>query len=126
MKKLESEVLEYLKERQWDNMRPSDIAKSICIEAAELLELFQWSSLSIEETKADEKLMAELKKELADVIIYSLDMAVLLGLDTRAIVLDKLNYVKEKYPVDKMTKQDNPEFDAGAEYVRIRDEYRKK
>ncbi len=62
MKKLESEVLTYLQERGWDTLRPSDVAKSISIEAAELLEIFQWTSMSIEETKADEKVLSELKK----------------------------------------------------------------
>ena len=41
MKKYEKTIKKYLKERGWDNLRPSDVAKSISIEAAELLELFQ-------------------------------------------------------------------------------------
>lgn len=98
MKKIESEIHTYLKERNWDHQRPSDIAKSISIEAAELLEVFQWTSMSIEETKADKKIMEELKKELADVFIYAFDMVVLLGLDTEKIVLEKLAEVKKKYP----------------------------
>lgn len=98
MKKLESEVLKYLKERNWDSLRPSDIAKSISIESAELLELFQWSSLDIDETLKDKKLMGLIRLELADVFIYSLDMAVLLGLDTEKIVREKLDLVRKKYP----------------------------
>jgi dCTP diphosphatase len=99
MKVLEVEIRSYLEERNWMKLRPSDVAKSISIEAAELLELFQWDSLTIEETLADEKRLAEIKKELADVFIYALDMSVLLGLDTQQIILDKLKMVKEKYPV---------------------------
>jgi dCTP diphosphatase len=127
MKKLESEIREYLVERGWDTLRPSDVAKSISIEAAELLELFQWSSTTIEETKADEKLMTELKKELADVLIYVLDMAVLLDLDTEAIVREKLEYIRNKYPAELMKKNahDEPGSGADPEYVRVKQEYRK-
>jgi len=53
MKNIEIEIRKYLEDRGWDKLRPSDLAKSICIESVELRELFQWTSLSIEETKAD-------------------------------------------------------------------------
>ena len=55
MKKLEKDIKAYLKARNWHNLRPSDIAKSISIEAAELLELFQWQSLDIKGTKKDKE-----------------------------------------------------------------------
>lgn len=97
MKYLEEEISKYLKERKWDNLRPSDVAKSISIESAELLELFQWSSLTIDETKQDERLLSEIKKELADVFIYALDMAVILNLDTEQIIREKLKQVRKKY-----------------------------
>lgn len=44
MKEQEDAIREYLAERGWDQLRPSDLAKSISIEAAELLELFQWTT----------------------------------------------------------------------------------
>jgi len=53
MKHLASEIKRFLEERGWDKLRPSDLAKSISIEAAELLEIFQWTSMDIEETKND-------------------------------------------------------------------------
>lgn len=106
MQDLEQEIRSYLSERGWSNLRPSDVAKSIVIEAAELLEHFQWNNLSIEKTKADAARFEEIKKELADVFIYALDMSVILGLDTKQIILDKLKLVKEKYPV-KTTNQHN-------------------
>lgn len=127
MKKLESEVFAYLQERGWDKLRPSDIAKSISIEAAELLEVFQWTSMSLEETKADEKVMEELKKELADVFIYALDMVVLLGLDTEEIVMSKLNAVKDKYPAETMREDARAGTGSGnnSEYLRIKQNHRK-
>lgn len=104
MKKIESEIRTYLEERNWNNLRPSDIAKSISIESAELLELFQWTDKTIAEVKNDKELFAEVKKELADVFIYALDMAVLLDVDSEQIILDKLASVKEKYPAEIIRK----------------------
>lgn len=127
MKKLETEVHAYLKERGWETQRPGDMAKSLIIEAAELLELFQWSNQTLEETKKDEQLMVKLKKELADVFIYAIDMVVLLDLDMEEIVLEKLNYIKNKYPAELMKKGAKKDMGAGedAEYWRIKHEHRK-
>lgn len=128
MQNIEDEISKFLKERGWNNLRPSDLAKSVVIEAAELLEVFQWSNVTIEETKKDERRMAEVKKELADVLIYAIDLAVLLDLDTEKIILDKLQHVKAKYPADLMRKS----LDTGAEpghgkdYIDIKQEYRRK
>ena len=76
------------------------LAKSIMIEGAELLEHFQWENLSLEEVKSDPEKLAEIRKELADVLIYSLQMSVLLGLDTEEIIREKLVLAAEKYPAD--------------------------
>lgn len=64
MKELEQEIKEYLIERNWYNLEPADLAKSIMIEGAELLELFQWKNYSIEDINSDEKLKRILKKSL--------------------------------------------------------------
>lgn len=83
MKKLEDKIRVFLKERNWTDLRPGDLAKSISIEAAELLELFQWDNQNLEEVKKDSRKMALIKSELADVFNFSLEMAILLGLDTK-------------------------------------------
>lgn len=62
MKQVETAIKQYLDERDWNDLRPSDIAKSISIEAAELLELFQWSDKTIAQVKSDEALLEELKR----------------------------------------------------------------
>lgn len=100
MKEQEAAIREYLTERGWDQLRPGDLAKSISIESAELLELFQWSNPSLEDVKADPEKLEAIKKELADVLIYCLDMSVLLDLDTGDIITKKLEKVREKYPAD--------------------------
>ena len=98
MKDLELTIKKYLEERGWDTLRPADIAKSVSIEAAELLELFQWSNDELDAVKKDEAKIAKIKKELADVLIYALEMSVLLELDTEEIIRAKLEHAAKKYP----------------------------
>jgi dCTP diphosphatase len=98
----EQAVTQFLNERGWDRLRPSDIAKSIIIEAAELLEVFQWNSLDLDEAKQDPAVMAKVEEELADVLIYALEMSTLLQLDTKQIILNKLERNAVKYPAGRL------------------------
>jgi dCTP diphosphatase len=83
----------FVAEREWAQFHtPENLAKSISIEAAELLELFQWKSPQ----DAD-----EVRDELADVLTYCLLLADKYGLDPEEIVLSKLEKTKAKYPVEK-------------------------
>lgn len=125
MKELEHKIHQILKDRQWDNLRPSDLAKSIMIEGAELLELFQWENFSLQEVKADKEKLEEIKKELADVLIYAIQMAVSLGLDTKKIIYEKLAHVEKKYPAH-LVKNRFGDSKANSNYLRIKKEYRKK
>lgn len=124
MKKIEDDIRTYLTERNWDNLRPGDLAKSISIEAGELLEIFQWENPSLEAVKGNAEKLQKLRSELADVLIYSIDLAVLLELDTEALILEKLEYVKKKYPKELFQHRSN---DPGTEdtYMTIKKEYRK-
>lgn len=126
MENLQKVIKQFLAERGWDKLRPSDIAKSISIESSELLELFQWSSPTLIETKKDKAKMVEIKKELADVFIYCLDMATLLDIDAEKIIKDKLAKVIKKYPatVVKNTKGKEPGTDKA--YLQIKNHYRRK
>ena len=127
MKDLEKKIYQHLKARHWHKLRPVDIAKSIMIEGAELLELFQWENLSLEDIKKDKVKVEEIKKELADVLIYAIEMAVLLEADTEKIIRSKLVEVSKKYPAGLMKKRSNQQ-DPGSEsvYWRIKKEARKK
>jgi NTP pyrophosphatase (non-canonical NTP hydrolase) len=83
---------DFVDERNWSQFHtPENLAKSISIEAAELLECYQWG-------EGDE---ADIRAELADVITYCYLLADKLNLDVDQIVLDKLEETKAKYPVDK-------------------------
>ncbi len=126
MKELEVEILQHLKERRWDNLRPGDIAKSIMIEGAELLELFQWSNASLEEVRQDAAKLELIKKEIADVLIYAIEMTTLLGIDTEAVIRSKLAQVAKKYPAELMSARPKEESEAGSEYWKIKQEYRKR
>ena len=86
-------LIRFNKERDWDQFHtPENMAKSISIEAAELLECFQWDNDFDKE---------EVSEELADVFTYCFQMALVLGVDPEEIVLKKLEKTKKKYPVDK-------------------------
>ncbi|KZX10230.1 nucleotide pyrophosphohydrolase [Methanobrevibacter filiformis] len=85
--------IKFRDDRNWKQFHtPENLAKSISIESSELLECFQWSN----DYKLD-----DVKEELADVLIYSIAMADVLGLDIDKIINDKLEINKKKYPIEK-------------------------
>jgi len=97
---LKNMVAAFRDERDWKQYHnPKDLAISISLEAAELLEIFQWSG---SDTEADtEHKMDKIREELADVFMYCLLMADRLDLDIGRIVTDKLAANRRKYPVEK-------------------------
>jgi NTP pyrophosphatase (non-canonical NTP hydrolase) len=87
-------IRKFTADRDWDQFHtPGNLAKSISIEANELLECFQWS-----DTEYD---LEHVKEELADVIVYCQDMLDKLGLDVDEIVMSKMAKNEAKYPVEK-------------------------
>lgn len=95
---MKPETIERIKrfsnDRDWDQFHsPSNLAKSIVIEAAELLECFQWDD--------EEYDLQHIKEELADVLVYSQNLLDKLGLDADEIVNMKMTQNEAKYPVDK-------------------------
>ena len=87
-------IRDFTIDRDWDQFHsPANLAKSISIEANELLECFQW-----DENNYD---INEVKEELADVIVYCQDMLDKLGLDVDEIVNAKMDKNEAKYPVTK-------------------------
>jgi dCTP diphosphatase len=127
MKEHEDEIRAYLAERGWDKLRPGDIAKSISIEAAELLEIFQWTNQTLEEVKGDAEKVARVKSELADILIYAIEMSILLELDTSEVIRTKLEKVKDKYPAH-FFKDRHASTDPGSEdvYLEIKRAHREK
>lgn len=83
----------FVAEREWAQFHsPENLAKSIVIEAGELLECFQWT---------DDAPEGRVVEELADVLTYAYLLAARLGVDPDQIVLDKLETTRSKYPVEQ-------------------------
>lgn len=94
MKNIVERIIDFRNERGWEsNDKPENLAKSIIIEAAELLENYQWGP-----SHAD---LVNVKEELADVIIYAIAMAYDLGFDIEEMIDEKLEKNAKKYPVKK-------------------------
>ena len=94
MDKIIKKVIEFRNNRGWENNdQPENLAKSIIIEAAELLENYQWGP--------DHADLINVKEEIADVIIYAIAMAYDLGFDVEKIIEEKLVKNAIKYPLKK-------------------------
>ena len=93
-----NQVLKFRDDRNWKQFHnPKDLALSISLEAAELLEVFQWSgSDTVCESKKD-----KIREDLADVLNYCILMADVCGLDMDEIVQEKIKSNNAKYPVEK-------------------------
>lgn len=91
-------ILKFRDDRDWKQFHnPKDLAISISLESAELLEVFQWSGSDVSGKNKKDKI----KEELADVINYCVLMADACNLDIDQIVQDKIKKNNEKYPVEK-------------------------
>lgn len=87
-------IRKFTEDRDWDQFHsPANLAKSIVIEAAELLECFQWSD--------EEYDLQHIKEELADVMVYSQNLLDKLDLDADEIVNMKMTMNEAKYPGEK-------------------------
>ena len=92
------QVLKFRDDRDWKQFHnPKDLAISISLEAAELLEVFQWSAADV----VCENKIEKIKEELADVVNYCILMADACGLNLDEIVCEKVKRNNEKYPVEK-------------------------
>ncbi|MDD2434825.1 MAG: nucleotide pyrophosphohydrolase [Bacilli bacterium] len=93
MDEAKKQIINFNEERDWDQFHsPENLAKSISIEAGELLECFQWNNNYDKNEVCD---------ELADVVNYCLLLADKLDVDLETIILNKLEKTKKKYPVEK-------------------------
>ena len=93
-KKLIKEIVEFREKRNWKKFHTGEnLAKSIVIEAGELLEVFQWSH--------NEKSIKKIEEELADVLMYSVLLAEEYKLDIEEIIRKKLKINNDKYPIEK-------------------------
>lgn len=97
-KQIIDEVLKFRDDRDWKQFHnPKDLAISLSIEVAELLENFQWSSSE----EPVSKRLKDIREELADVLIYSILFADAVDLNIEEIIREKLTLNNNKYPVEK-------------------------
>lgn len=93
MDTVKSQIKKFNQERDWNQFHsPENLAKSISIEAGELLECFQWDNNFNKE---------DVCSELADVMTYCILLADKLNVEMEDIILQKLDISEKKYPVDK-------------------------
>lgn len=99
---LKTRVKSFLKKRDWEKYHtPKNISESICIEGAELLEIFQWMNEDCMKNPSYLQISTRVAEELADVVIYCLSMANSMKIDVTGAILTKLEINERKYPVEK-------------------------
>ncbi len=92
MEKAKQAILKFNQERDWEQFHtPENLAKSISIEAAELLECFQWSPHYDQQA---------VKEELADILAYCINLAYKLDINLEQAILEKMEKNAKKYPVE--------------------------
>ena len=121
MKHIKRKVRAFMEERDWLTQPPANVAKSIVLEGAELLEHFQWNNATVDEIMSDPDKLEEIGKELADVVIYCAEFAILFSFDVEKLVESKLEHARKKYPADKIKGASNLR-----EYLKIKKAYREK
>jgi len=116
IQELKDLIAEFREERGWGKHHtPRNLATSIMIEGAELLEHFQWGDYSDQNKQ-------EIADELADVLSYCFNLADTLDIDVATVYRDKLSRASKKFPTEIF----NPEHDDAEAYKRIKAEYRQK
>ena len=92
----------FTSERDWEQFHTvKNLVASISIEAAELSETIQWVNPTEVEVLQDQRLVQNISHELADVIVYCLNLCSKLDLDPIKIIHEKMKHNAEKYPVEK-------------------------
>jgi len=104
-------IRNFVQERDWEKFHtPKNLAVSLAVEAAELLEPFQWLKTGVgEELTVSAK--TQVRHELADVLVYVIRLADKLDVDLASAVREKLEHNKAKYPADKV-RGDARKYDA--------------
>lgn len=100
---LKDRMAEFIRHRDWERYHtPKNISMSIAIEAAELMEIFQW--LTPEESialKEDPAQYRHIQEEISDILLYCFSLANVLDIDIGSAVLGKLESNKKKYPAEQ-------------------------
>lgn len=94
LEEIKNKILKFREKRDWKKYHTiENLSKSISIEAAELLEVFQWG---------DDYEIEDITEELADILIYALLLSDTIGVDPIEIIEEKINKNEKRFPVDKV------------------------
>ena len=100
LSELKESVLKFIQERDWNKFHTGkNLSMSIAIEAAELMEHFQWTD---GKKKISREVMGKIRHEIADVVIYALDFCNMLDIDLSQAIWDKIKHNEKKYPASKV------------------------
>ena len=101
LKNLRARINQFVAEREWDQFHtPKNLAMAMIVEAAEVVEHFQWDTPQESTTLSDER-KTEIGHELADTFVYLLRIAEVCGIDLIAAANAKIDLNAKKYPVEK-------------------------
>ena len=96
---LKKDIADFTQERDWNKFHtPKNLAISVLLEASELLEIWQWASYEKEDIDSNKSIRESIENEMADIIIYLIEMANILDIDISRAVYNKLKINEEKYP----------------------------
>ena len=102
LKELESIIREFAEARDWSQFHsPKNLSMALAVEAAELLEHFQWLTAEESNNLSAEKVRA-VSHEIADVMVYLIRLADLLGVNIKEAMIEKIQINEAKYPVDRV------------------------
>lgn len=101
IQQLKKDIKEFVKERDWEQFHsPKNLSMSLSIEAAELMEHFQWTNTVDEAVKVlkDKRKRSEVEDEVADIAIYLIDFCNLYNVDLEKAIIKKMKKNAKKYP----------------------------
>jgi NTP pyrophosphatase (non-canonical NTP hydrolase) len=102
LENLTQDILKFVKARDWAQFHsPKNMASAINVEAGELLETIIWTNPTFEEVRNDPKFRKAMEEELADILIYALEMYHHLGVDPEEAIRRKIEVNAQKYPIEK-------------------------
>jgi len=101
--RIKKEIARFIEERDWERFHsPKNLSMSITIEAAELMEVFQWMDVDEARSKSTlPEMKQKIEEEIADISIYILSLCNTLRLDLSACISSKIRKNREKYPADR-------------------------
>jgi dCTP diphosphatase len=108
--KLSEQIYKSNKARGWVLLSPSDLAKSIVIESAELLEKFQWDETDRNKRRIEPKNWEEIGEEVADIYWYLVSFCKTVGINLAEAIEDKIEKNEKKYPVKMFKGKHNDKF----------------